>query len=139
MFMRVQFPKTAGDPIHGYIPLTKLEYNVLQLPTLNRLHYIRQNSLAFLAFPGSVTTRFSHVVGALHIGGKLVDQILSSMEKTNFAELFPEVPSPEFIVKAVRLACLLHDVRHGPFSHSAEEAMLNATKKTHQEESKGII
>jgi HD superfamily phosphohydrolase len=60
--MKVQYPKIIGDPIHGYIPLTKLEYDILQLPTLNRLHYIRQNSLAFLAFPGSVTTRFSHVI-----------------------------------------------------------------------------
>jgi HD superfamily phosphohydrolase len=67
----IEYQKIIGDPLHGYIPLTRLEYDVLQLPTLNRLHHIRQNAMAFLAFPGSVTTRFSHIVGALYIGGKL--------------------------------------------------------------------
>ena len=55
----LEYPKIIGDPIHGYVPLTKLEYNMLQLPTLTRLHFIRQNALACFVFPGAVTTRFS--------------------------------------------------------------------------------
>src|SRR5919106_6587580 len=110
MYFSLDYPKIIGDPIHGYIPLTRCEYNLLQLPVTNRLHHIKQNSLAFLVFPGSVTTRFSHVIGALHVGGKLASQILSRVGEEEFWELFPEIPSPEFIIKSVRLACLMHDI-----------------------------
>lgn len=134
-YKKIEMNQIIGDPIHGYIPLTKLEYNLLQLPVMNRLHYINQTAMAYLVFPGSVTTRFTHVVGAAHLGGKIITQLLSTIKKDgDFTELFPKVSSPEFIVKAVRLACLFHDVGHGPFSHAAEEAMLRVTKEHHSEE-----
>lgn len=127
---KLETNQIIGDPIHGYIPLTDLEYNLLQLPVMNRLHYINQTAMAYLVFPESVTTRFSHVVGACHLGGKIITQLLSSIknEEDFTKELFPNVPSREFVVKAVRLACLFHDVGHGPFSHAAEDAMLKVTK-----------
>ena len=105
----LEYPKIIGDPIHGYVPLTKLEYNMLQLPTLTRLHFIRQNALACFVFPGAVTTRFSHVVGALHTGGKLINQLLSGISKKDFKILFSDI-DPNLVVKAVRLACLFHDI-----------------------------
>lgn len=129
----LEYPKIIGDPIHGYVPLTKLEYNMLQLPTLTRLHFIRQNALACFVFPGAVTTRFSHVVGALHTGGKLINQLLSGISKKDFKILFSDI-DPNLVVKAVRLACLFHDIGHGPFSHSTEEAMLKITREQHNEE-----
>lgn len=66
MNFNLETPKIIGDPIHGYIRLTDLEYDLLQLPTLNRLHYVHQTAAAYLTFPGSITTRFSHVIGALY-------------------------------------------------------------------------
>jgi len=135
MLVKIPTSKIIGDPIHGYIPLTNLEYDLLQLPAMNRLHHIHQTAMAYLIFPGSVTTRFSHVVGASYIGDKICCQLLSTLEKDGyFTELFPELPDAEFIVKAVRLACLFHDIGHGPFSHSAEDAMYKVTKDKNSEE-----
>lgn len=122
-------PNIIGDPVHGYIPLTDLEYNILQLPIMTRLHHLRQTQTAYLTFPGSVSTRFSHVVGALYIGHKIIMQLLSTIDRPTFKILFPKVKSAEFVVRTVRLACLFHDVGHGPFSHAGEEAMLKVMKK----------
>lgn len=133
MHVDLEYSKIIGDPIHGCVPLTKLEYNMLQLPTLTRLHFIRQSALACFVFPGAVTTRFSHVVGALHTGGKLINQLLYGISEKDFKDLFSEI-DPSLVVKAVRLACLFHDIGHGPFSHSAEETMLRVTKEQHNKE-----
>ena len=69
---RLDLPKVIGDAVHGQIPLSELEFDLLQLPTVNRLHYIKQTATAYLTFPSSVTTRFAHVVGALYIGNKII-------------------------------------------------------------------
>ncbi len=130
----LETPKVIGDPVHGYIKLTDLEYDLLQLPTMNRLHHVRQTAVAYLAFPGSVTTRFSHVVGALHVGGRMIEIILDKLKKTDFDVLFPNLTSPEFLIKSIRLACLFHDIGHGPFSHSGEKAMLKVMENYHSDE-----
>ncbi len=46
---RLQFPKIIKDPILDYVPLTDLEYRILQLPVFNRLHDLKQTSMAYLA------------------------------------------------------------------------------------------
>jgi len=128
MQINLACPKIIGDPVQGYIPLTDLEYNLIQLPTLTRLHHVRQTSTAYLTFPGSVTTRFSHVLGALGVGGEIIYLLLRDLEDEDFKKIFPNVPSVDFVVQSVRLACLFHDIGHGPFSHSGEDAMLEVTK-----------
>lgn len=135
MDFNVVTPKVIGDPVHGYVRLTNLEYNLLQLPTMNRLHHIHQTAAAYLTFPGSVTTRFSHVVGALDIGGEIIETLMEKLEENDFKKLFPGLESKnssvEFLIKSIRLACLFHDIGHGPFSHSAEDAMLEVVRKYH--------
>ncbi|MGI0074161.1 MAG: HD domain-containing protein [Nitrosotalea sp.] len=130
---KLSLPKIIGDPVHGPIPLTTLEYDLLQLPTLNRLHYVKQTATAYLTFPGSVTTRFSHVIGALHVGHQIITQLIQNTSDDYYDELFKK-SKKEFIIKSVRLACLFHDIGHGPFSHSAERAMLEVTKLYHKKE-----
>ncbi len=134
MLIKIETKKIIGDPIHGYIPLTQLEYDLIQLPSMMRLHHIHQTAMAYLAFPGSVTTRFTHVVGAMYVGDKIISQLLSTIKEDDFTTLFPDLPDPEFLVKSVRLACLFHDVGHGPYSHSAEDAMLKATERINSDE-----
>ena len=64
---------------------------------------------------------------------KLINQLLSGISKKDFKILFSDI-DPNLVVKAVRLACLFHDIGHGPFSHSTEEAMLKITREQHNEE-----
>jgi len=129
MEVKLDTYKVIGDPVHGYIRITPLEYDLLQLPIMNRLHYIHQTATAQLTFPGSVTTRFSHVIGAMYLGGKIISHLLTTINEIDFRELFPGIEKPDFVVKSIRLACLFHDIGHGPFSHSSEEAMLKIMQK----------
>lgn len=134
--------KLILDPIHGNIPLTRLEAEILELPALVRLHDLKQNGLAYLVYPGAVSTRFTHAIGTMHLASQMAYQLLESMERGWLTELFPdysqasELPT---IVQLVRLAGLLHDVGHGPFSHTTETVMQASLSRYHPQELKGAL
>ncbi len=114
------------DPVHGYIHLTDLEYELIQMPEFIRLHRVRQNSTAFLTYPGALHSRLEHVIGSLFMGSKIITHLLGNLHKDDFKELFPKIESTDIIIRVVRLACLFHDIGHGPFSHAGEEIMREA-------------
>lgn len=126
----LKFSKIIRDPVHGYIPITEIENEILQLPVLNRLHRVRQMSLAYLIYPGATNSRFTHSLGTMHIASKIVMRVFKSLNPDMFKELFSEFNADEtpLLVEIVRLAALLHDVGHGPFSHSSEPAMTESLK-----------
>lgn len=95
------------DPIYGVVPLSAGETELLGLPLLTRLKGIRQMGFAWSVFPGANHTRFEHSVGVMHAAGLLVRDL-------------PGFSPRE--VQLVRLAGLLHDVGHPPFSHTLELA-----------------
>ncbi len=99
------------DPIHGYIELNKPEIEIVDTPQFQRLRRIRQLSAAHLTYPGAEHTRFHHSLGVLHIAGKIAQRLRT-------AELITETEAQK-----LRLAGLLHDIGHGPFSHLFEEVL----------------
>ena len=101
------------DPIHGAIEIDDRERAVLDAPFVQRLRGVRQLGFSEMAFPGATHTRYSHALGACHVLGRLFDSI--------FEEL-PQVPEREVerLRAAARIAVLLHDAGHAPFSHSSE-------------------
>lgn len=103
------------DPVHGFIRADALETALINSRPVQRLRFIHQLGFTFLVFPGAEHSRFSHVLGAMHLAGRLYDALCSKGDG-----LLPSGPrSPER--RLVRAAALLHDVGHAPFSHSAEE------------------
>jgi HD superfamily phosphohydrolase len=86
--------------------------SVLDTPPIQRLRYVRQLGHAFLVFPGATHSRFEHALGAYHLTGRA----LSMLDQQG------ALPLTEAERLAVRLAALLHDIGHYPFSHGLEEA-----------------
>lgn len=105
--------EVVRDPLWDNIRLDPAAVAVLDTPPVQRLRYVRQLGHAFLVYPGATHSRFEHALGAFH----LTRLALASLEERG--ELDP-VGADERL--AVRLAALLHDIGHYPFSHGLEEA-----------------
>ena len=106
-------PHEMRDPIHGFIKLSEKERDLIDTKVFQRLRRIRQLAMTFLVYPGAVHTRFDHSIGVMHIAGRICYRL---------RELNPERVSNEDIDR-VRLAALLHDIGHGPFSHVSEHLL----------------
>ena len=95
------------DPIHGFIALSQKEVNLINTRAFQRLRRIRQLAMAFLVYPGTLHTRFDHSIGVMHIAGRICDRLKRTDKER----------------EQVRLAALLHDIGHGPFSHVSEHLL----------------
>ena len=100
--------KIVRDPIHGDIKITGILVDLLKTPEVQRLHNIKQLGFAHLVFPGAHHTRFEHSLGSFMIASQIADILsLNDMEK-----------------KLITCAAQLHDIGHGPFSHTLESILL---------------
>lgn len=101
------------DPLWDNIRLDQTALALLDTPPMQRLRYVRQLGHAFLVYPGATHSRFEHALGAYH----LTRLALAALEERGQLEGVAEKDR-----LAVRLAALLHDIGHYPFSHALEEA-----------------
>lgn len=102
--------KIINDPVYGFIRVSDpLIYDIIHHSYFQRLRHIKQLGLTYLVYPGAVHSRFQHALGATHLMG-LALQVL----KEKGTDISPEE------ILAAKLAILLHDVGHGPFSHTLE-------------------
>lgn len=106
--------KIINDPVYGFVSIPSgFVFDLIQHPYLQRLRYIKQVSMTHLVYPGALHTRFQHVMGAMHLMQLAIDTLRSK-----------EVYISEEEEEAVLLAILLHDIGHGPFSHSLEHTLI---------------
>lgn len=105
--------EVVRDPLWDNIRLDGAALEVLDTPQVQRLRYVRQLGHAFLVYPGATHTRFEHALGAYHLT-RLALQALGERGELGL------VTAEERM--AVKLAALLHDIGHYPFSHALEEA-----------------
>ena len=107
--------RTYHDPLHGAIrlersdPAEALAIDLIDSAPFQRLRRIRQLGTAFLTFHGAESSRFTHSIGVLHV---------ARLALNNLVRLHPELEAHRGVLLA---AALLHDVGHGPLSHSGEE------------------
>jgi len=99
--------RRVRDPIHGFIPLSSDEAEIVETPVFQRLRGIRQLAFANLVYPGALHTRFDHTLGVLYVTSQLCGVFNFSDEDR----------------RLVRLSALVHDLGHGPFSHVSESAL----------------
>jgi uncharacterized protein len=110
--------KRIFDPVHHFIELSTAEARLLDLPVMQRLRRLRQLGLAYLAFPSAEHSRFTHALGALAVGSRAFDEIFR-----NGQGFFGDSSDAAYQRRLVRAALLLHDIGHGPFSHSCESVL----------------
>jgi hypothetical protein len=106
---------TLRDPIHGFLKADTLESALINCRPLQRLRFVHQLGFSFLVFPGAEHSRFSHVLGAMHLAGRVYDALAA-----RGGALLPTASDCRER-RLVRLGALVHDIGHAPFSHSAEE------------------
>jgi hypothetical protein len=110
--------KRIFDPVHHFIELSTAEARLLDLPAMQRLRRLRQLGLAYLAFPSAEHSRFTHALGALAMGTRAFDELARGG-----TGLFGDDADAAYQRRLVRAALLLHDIGHGPFSHSCESVL----------------
>ncbi len=115
------------DPVYGYVYITEDEKEVIDSYPVQRLRRLRQLAGAEYVYPGANHTRFEHSVGAMYLAGRV-------SENPNINRLISGEEA-----EAVRMAALLHDVGHGPFSHIFEHLLTKRLNKTHEDMTSWII
>lgn len=102
--------KIINDPVYGFINLyDDIIYELIEHPLFQRLRRIKQLGLTHLVYPGATHTRFQHSLGSLHLMQSAISTIRSKGHEITDEE-----------AQAAKIAILLHDLGHGPFSHSLE-------------------
>ena len=115
--------KVIQDPIHGSIEVDGVFLDILDRHEMQRLRAVKQLGLGNLVFPSANHTRFEHCLGTYHLAGRMASAIgLGTVDSDS-----------------VRMAGLLHDICHPPFSHAMEAFMESATGMDHMELARALI
>lgn len=115
---------TVMDPVHGLIPLFTHEREIIDHPLFLRLRHIKQNDILFYVFPGSTHTRFEHCIGTMYVASNIMKSMIRNYIIYRSIQSFEkkEIDAIQYIFGCLRVAALLHDLGHMPFSHQFEES-----------------
>lgn len=107
--------KIINDPLYGFISLQYgIILNLIEHPYFQRLRRISQLGLTSLVYPGALHTRFHHAIGAMHLMQKAIEVLRSKGHVISNEE-----------AEGAKIAILLHDIGHGPYSHSLEHSIVD--------------
>jgi HD superfamily phosphohydrolase len=110
----MSYRKIINDPVHGFITINDpLIYEIISHPWFQRLRRINQMAMSYLVYPGAVHSRLHHALGAYH----LMHNALYELRQKG-------VDIEEEEEQAAKIAILLHDIGHGPFSHALESMVV---------------
>ncbi len=109
----MRFHKIINDPVYGFITIDdELISQIIAHPYYQRLRRIQQMAMAHLVYPGAVHSRLHHSLGAYHLMRCALQELISKGIDINAEEQ-----------QASKIAILLHDIGHGPFSHALEQVL----------------
>jgi uncharacterized protein len=107
--------KIINDPVFGFINIPNdFLYDLIQHPYFQRMNRIKQLGLTSFVYPGAQHTRLQHSLGAMHLMGEAIAQLQLVGQEITASE-----------AEAVRACILLHDIGHGPFSHTLERSLVS--------------
>lgn len=124
----LNFTNSIRLPEYEYVGITSIEKKIIDTKYFQRLRRIKQSSNLFMAFPGASHSRFEHSLGAMHVAGEASTYIIlnsnNTINSTSIIDLMDSIDCKKEFKKQIqitRLAALLHDIGHAPFSHTFEE------------------
>ena len=110
----MSFRKIINDPVYGFITIDdEFIYQIISHPYYQRLRRIHQMAMALLVYPGAVHTRLHHSLGAYHLMCNALHELKSKGITISAEE-----------EQAAKIAILLHDIGHGPYSHALEHTLI---------------
>ena len=110
----MSFRKIINDPVYGFITINDdLIFKIIAHPYFQRLRRIHQMAMAHLVYPGAVHTRLHHALGAYHLMCNALTEL-----RSKGVDITPQEE------QAAKIAILLHDIGHGPFSHALENVLI---------------
>ena len=124
----MRFDGEITDPVHRYISFSEVEKEVIDTGVFQRLRRIRQLAGAHLVYPSAQHSRFEHSLGTMHVAGHAGETLVAKGYLDD-----------EDKVQKLRLAALLHDIGHGPFSHLFEEVLELRHGTSHEDVGKRVI
>ena len=128
--------KKIYDPIHGYIEITPLMARIIDTPEFQRLRDIKQLGATHYVFPSATHTRFEHSIGVSHLAKLMCEAIIKNYSdlaysyKRNFLLTTRDI-------ELYRIAGLIHDIGHGPYSHLYDDYIIDEGDPHHEE--RGVI
>ena len=111
------------DPIHGTVTITPIMKMIIDTPEFQRLRDLKQLGASYFVFPSATHTRFEHSIGVSHLAGKLMETLQKKQ---------PRLKITAREIEVTRIAGLVHDIGHGPFSHLYDEYIRNAAEDEHE-------
>lgn len=113
------------DNVYGFVQLDDQEWEIINHPVYQRLRRIKQLSLTDMVYPGAQHTRLEHSFGVMQMATDIYNSIISKERARKLLQEQYRLNEGGFdrYRKIIRLAALLHDVGHAPFSHSGENLM----------------
>lgn len=137
------------DCVHGYIQFTRpisekdseaTEKDLIDSPWVQRLRRIHQLQTAWLVYPAADHTRFAHSLGTMHLAGVFARAVYEPFRRLHEKnKTVGSLPETEHVVETFRVAGLLHDIGHGPFSHLFDDCVLRRHGYDHEYFSARII
>ena len=119
--LNIKKDKIINDPIYGFVKLDKgIITDLIDHHYFQRLRKIAQLGLTYLVYPGAHHTRFQHAIGCMHLMNKAINQIRNKGHEITDSE-----------AEALKIAILLHDIGHGPFSHALEHSIASNISHEH--------
>lgn len=127
--------REVRDPLHGFVYLSDDEWKIVNHPVFQRLRDIKQLAMGHFVYPGATHTRFEHSIGVVHVASSIFDRVVERSERGDGPSLQEAFSVDASAVargrQILRLASLLHDLGHPPFSHSGETLMPEGINHEH--------